>query len=58
MVLLPDITVPVVPNPTVESTVITDDPIETVSVTLVFGEIVKLPWIRLLSSNPENNCIL
>ena len=58
IVLLPLVKVPIVVNPTVESTVITEDPIETVSVTLVFGDIVKLPWIRLLSSNPANNWIL
>ena len=49
---------PLVSNPTVESTVITDDPIEILSDTLVFGVIANFPKTKLLSSYPENSSIL
>ena len=48
------ITVPVVPNPTVESTVSIVDPIGASSMTLVFPGIVKVPCIADLSSYPTN----
>ena len=41
MVFNPDIMVPVVPNPMVESTFIILDPIDTFSNDLVFGTITK-----------------
>lgn len=56
--LLPEINVPVTPNPIVESTAMTEDPIETELITLVFGWIVKLPSIKSFSSYPTNNPIL
>ena len=40
---MPDMTVPVVPNPTVESTVITEDPTDTLPITFVFPGIVNVP---------------
>ena len=50
--------VPVVPKPTVESTVITDAPTcELVSVFVLPG-IVKTPSIKSLSLNPKNKDIL
>ena len=50
--------VPVVPNPTVLSTVITDDPIDTGLIFKVFGWISKVPSIKSLSSKPTNSPIL
>ena len=50
--------VPVVPNPTVESTVITDAPdCELVSAFVLHG-MVKTPSIRSLSLKPKNYDIL
>ena len=43
------IKVPEVLNPTVESTVITDDPIETSPITFLFPGMVKYPSIRSCS---------
>ena len=53
-VLIPDTTNPVVPNPTVESTVITLDPADTLVIDLVIPGIVKVPSIRSLSLKPTN----
>ena len=58
IVFIPDITVPVVPNPTVESTVITDDPADTLSIALDFPGMVKTPLMPLLSLYPTNKLIL
>ena len=58
IVLIPEITVPVVPNPTVESTVITEDPTDTLPITLVLPGIVNVPWIPVLSLKPTNRLIL
>ena len=58
MVLSPDITVPLLGNPIVESTEITSDPTETGSNTLVLPGIVNIPSIRSLSLKPTNNEIL
>ena len=44
-VLIPATKTPVVPKPTVESTVITEDPTLTVSSALVAGVILKFPCI-------------
>ena len=54
IILLPDSRVPVVPNPTVLSTVITDDPIDTGLMFAVLGCISNVPSIKSLSSNPTN----
>ena len=53
--LSPDSKVPVVPNPTVLSTVITDDPTDTGLMFAVLGCISKVPSIKSLSSNPTNS---
>ena len=50
--------VPVVPNPTVESTLIIDAPAPTWSKTLVLPGTVNTPSIRSLSLNPTNKAIL
>ena len=55
MVLLPEPTVPVVPKPTVESTEMIEDPIETGSRTFDLPGIVNVPSIRSLSLYPTNN---
>ena len=55
---IPDTTTPVVPNPTVESTVITDDPTDTLPITFDFPGMVKVPLIPLLSLKPTNKLIL
>ena len=55
IILFPETKVPVFPNPIVESTVIIDDPIETESITFVFGVILNSPSVRLLSSYPMNS---
>ena len=54
-VFMPDMTTPVVPKPTVESTVITLDPAETLVIDLVIPGIVKVPSIKSFSLNPTNN---
>ena len=54
IVFIPDITVPVIPKPTVESTVITDDPTDTLPITFDFPGIVNVPFIPLLSLYPTN----
>ena len=54
----PLITVPVVPNPTVESTFIIDAPAPTWSRTLVLPGTVNTPSIKSRSLNPTNNAIL
>ena len=51
---IPDITNPVAANPTVESTVITLEPIETSVIDFVIPGIVKVPSIRSLSLKPTN----
>ena len=51
-VLIPDTTKPVVPKPTVESTVMTLEPAETLVIDLVIPGIVKVPSIKSLSLNP------
>ena len=51
---IPDITNPVAPKPTVESTVITLEPIETSVIYFVIPGIVKVPSIRSLSLKPTN----
>ena len=50
--------VPVVPNPTVESTSIIDAPIDTGFITFVLPDIENTPSIKSLSLNPTNNAIL
>ena len=57
-VLIPDTRVPVWPNPTVESTVITEDPIDTSPIAFVLPVILKVPSIKSISLNPTNNPIL
>ena len=56
--MIPDTTIPVDPNPTVESTVITEEPIETLSIHFVLGETLKVPSIKSTSLNPTNSPIL
>ena len=51
-------TVPVVPKPTVESTLIIVEFAGTASKTLVLPGTVKTPSIRSRSLNPTNNAIL
>ena len=50
--LFPDTKTPVDPNPTVESTVITDDPAETLVIDFTFGWTLKVPSTVLLSVYP------
>ena len=50
----PEVIVPVVPNPTVESTVIILDPLLTFSIDLVLPVTSKVPVIDSSSSNPTN----
>ena len=50
----PEIIVPVVPNPTVESTVMTLDPPLTFSITFVLPVTSKVPVMNSSSSNPTN----
>ena len=57
-VLAPLITVPVVPNPTVESTLIIEEPTDTGSITFVLPGTVNTPSIKSRSLNPTNNAIL
>ena len=57
-VLMPETIVPVEPNPTVESTVITEEPAETLLIDLVLGETLNVPSIKSTSLNPTNNPIL
>ena len=52
IVLIPLRTVPVASNPTVESTVITEDPAETLVRDFVFGVTSKSPSIRSLLLYP------
>ena len=54
IVFAPVRTTPVVPNPTVESTVITEDPTGTLPITFDFPGIVKVPLMPLLSLYPTN----
>ena len=56
--LIPDTTVPVDPNPTVESTVITEEPMDIFSMDLVLGETLNVPSIKSTSLKPTNNPIL
>ena len=56
--LAPLIIVPVVPNPTVESTLIIEDPTDTLSSTFVLPGTVNTPSIKSRSLNPTNNAIL
>ena len=51
----PQISDPESKNPIVLSTVITEDPTETLSLTLVLGDILNTPSIKLLSLYPANN---
>ena len=53
-VLIPDTNVPVAPNPTVESTVITEEPAETFPITFVLGVTPNVPSIKSTSLNPTN----
>ena len=53
-VLIPETTVPVAPKPTVESTVITLDPAETLVIDFVIPGITNVPSIKSLSLNPTN----
>ena len=46
---------PVAPNPTVESTVITDDPAETLPIAFVLGLTLNVPSIKSTSLNPTIN---
>ena len=54
-VLIPEVIKPVVPKPTVESTVITLEPDETLVIDLVIPGMVKVPSINCLSLKPTNN---
>ena len=56
--LLSDKIVPVVPNPTVESTVMTLAPADTFSIDLEVGTTTKSPATSEPSSYPTNNEIL
>ena len=56
--LIPDTNVPVAPNPTVESTVITEEPTETFPITFVLGVTPNVPSIKSTSLNPTNKPIL
>jgi len=62
MVLIPftpfEIRVPVVPKPTVESTVSKSELTGASSIILVFPGIVKIPCIAVLSSYPTNKLSL
>ena len=58
IVFTPDTIVPVVPKPTVESTVITLAPTETFSIDFVFGTTIKSLLTSELSSYPINKPIL
>ena len=62
MVLIPftpfEIRVPVVPKPTVESTVNKSELTGASSIILVFPGIVKIPCIAVLSSYPTNKLSL
>ena len=58
IVFTPAIIVPAVPNPIVESTFITDAPIETVSNDFVLGTTTKSSLTLDVSSYPTNNPIL
>ena len=53
-VLIPETINPVVPKPTVESTVKTLAPADTFVIDLVIPGIVKVPSIKSLSLNPTN----
>ena len=54
IILSPDSRVPVVPNPTVLSTVITDDPIDTGLMFAVLGCISNVPSIKsIIKSNKQ-----
>ena len=55
IVLIPDKIIPEVSNPTVESTVIIEDPTDTGSITLVFGMILKLFKISIEPESSTNN---
>ena len=55
ILLIPDITIPVLANPIVESTETTEAPIATVSRDLVLGVILKVPRIVDDSSYPMKN---
>ena len=57
-VLIPDTNVPVAPKPTVESTVMTDEPIATSPITFVLPGILNVPSIKSTSLNPTNKPIL
>ena len=56
--LIPDTKVPVWPNPTVESTVITEEPADTLPITFVLPGILNVPSIKSTSLNPTNKAIL
>ena len=56
--LIPDTKVPVWPKPIVESTVITEDPADTLVIDFVLPVILKVPSIKSISLNPTNNAIL
>ena len=56
--LEPLIIVPVVPNPTVESTSMIVAPAVVPPITLVLPGIVNVPSIKSLSLNPTNSAIL
>ena len=56
--LIPDTTVPVDPNPTVESTVITEEPMDIFSMDLVLGETLNVPSIKSTSLKPTNKLTL
>ena len=58
MVFWPLINVPVAPNPTVESTLITDAFVDTSDKTFVLPGTVNIPSIKSRSLNPTNNDIL
>ena len=54
----PQIIVPDSGNPTVESTVITEESTGTFPIALVLGVIVNVPWILSVSAKPKKRSIL
>ena len=52
--MLPLISVPVLSNPIVESTDITESVVDTSDKTFEFGLTLNIPWIKSLSLYPTN----
>ena len=57
IVLVPLLRIPVLPNPTVESTDIIESVVDTPDKTFVFGLTVNIPFIKSRSLYPTNNAI-